>query len=176
VRKNALVRQAVTVFVAFHIVAIALWALPVDPALTGLVQTVLGPYFSLVGLRQEWSLFAPDPMISNSYVDAQVTLGNGESQNWSFPQLDGLGLAKRYSKARYRKYTGWLYRKPYRYAWHDAARYIARQFKDAASPPLTVRLIRHWAAIPPPGSASEGSPAWRSNVFYVYAVHPEDLQ
>jgi hypothetical protein len=128
-----------------------------------------------VGLRQEWSLFAPDPMVANSYVDAQVTLESGELQSWSFPQLEGLGFAERYSKARYRKYTGWLYRKPYRYAWHDAARYVARQFKDAASPPLTVQLIRHWSTIPPPGSPTEDSPP-RTNVFYVYAVHPEDLQ
>jgi hypothetical protein len=42
-RRNALVRRAITVFVAFHIVAIALWAFPVNAALTGLLQTVVGP-------------------------------------------------------------------------------------------------------------------------------------
>lgn len=171
-----LARLLLTLFIAFHIVSIALWALPINASLTRLVQKRLGPYFSLIGLRQEWSLFAPDPISANSYVDAQIVLQNGDVRTWTFPRLEGLGLKERYGKARYRKFVGWLYRKRYAYAWPDAARYVARQLKNSAVPPRTVKLVRHWARIPPIDSDDDTPPAWQSNVFFVYQILPGDLE
>jgi hypothetical protein len=165
-----------TLFIAFHIVFIALWVLPFNASLTGLLRKWIGPYFSLTGLRQEWSLFAPNPISVNSYIDAQVVLQNGDLRIWTFPRLDGLKFTERYSKARYRKFVGWLYRKNFAYAWRDAARYAARQFKGSATPPRTVKLIRHWARIPPITSEDDVLPAWHSTVFFVYQIPPDDLK
>jgi hypothetical protein len=168
-------RPAATLFIAFHIIAIAFWVFPLNASLTRLVRRSIGPYFTFIGLRQEWSLFAPEPIAANSYVDAEVTFANGDRRNWSFPRLETLGFRERYSKASYRKYTGWLYRPAYKYAWPDAARYVARQFRYSISPPATVQLVRHWAGIPAIGSAGETLPAWQNTVFFVYRVLPGDL-
>jgi len=173
---NRWARLLVTLFIAFHLASITLWVLPVNASLTGFLRKSIGPYFSLMGLRQEWSLFAPDPIASNSYVDAQVILENGDSRTWTFPQLEGLDFRERYSKARYRKFTGWLYRKNFEYAWPDTARYVASQFKGSSSAPRTVKLIRHWSRIPPITSGRDIPPAWHSIVFFVYQIPPGDLE
>jgi len=174
-RLHRLVRPLLTLFIAFHVISIGLWALPINASLTGLLQKWIGPYFAIIGLRQEWSLFAPDPIAANSYVDAQVVLQNGDVRFWAFPRLAGLELQERYSKARYRKFEGWIYRKRFAYAWPDAARYVARQFKDSANPPRTVRLVRHWARIPAIAS-QDTAPAWQSTVFCIYQIQPDDLK
>jgi len=173
---HKLTRPLVTLFILFHLVFIAVWALPLSNSLTHLPRKFISPYFSWLGLHQEWALFAPNPIAANSYVNAQVTLENGDLRTWDFPQLEKLGFKERYSKARYRKYVGWLYRRGFNYAWPDAARYIARQFKDSAIRPRTVKLIRHWALIPPITLADDSQPIWRSTVFFVYQVQPGDLQ
>lgn len=167
-------RRLTTLFIAFHLVAITLWVFPVNASLTGFLRKTVGPYFSLMGLRQEWSLFAPDPISANSYIDAQIVLENGDVRTWAFPRLESLDFAGRYSKARYRKYTGWLYRDGFAYAWPDAARYIARQFKRSAAPPRTVSLTRHWARILPITAGHYTQPIWHSSIFFVYQVPPDN--
>jgi hypothetical protein len=169
-------RLLLTLFIAFHLVSITLWVLPFNASLTGLLREWIGPYFSLMGLRQEWSLFSPNPIAANSYIDAQVVLQNGDLRIWTFPRLEGLKLTERYSKARYRKFAGWLYRRRFAYAWRDAARYVARQYNSSAMPPRTVKLIRHWAWIPPIDSEDDTPPAWHSTVFFVYQIPPDDLE
>ena len=171
-----LVRLLPTLFIVFHVVAITLWVLPINASLTGLLRKWIGPYFSLVGLHQEWSLFAPDPIAANSYIDAQVVLQNGDMRIWSFPRLQGLDFKERYTKARYRKFEGWLYRRRFAYAWPDAARYVARQFKTSTVPPRTVNLVRHWARIPPIASGRDTLPAWHSIVIFVYRIPPDELE
>lgn len=165
-----------TLFIAFHTVLIALWVFPVNSSFTDFLRRCIGPYFSLVGLNQEWSLFAPDPIEANSYVDAQVVFENGDVRNWSFPRLETLQFKDRYRKARYRKFTGWLYRRNFRYAWKDAARYVAAQFKGAEAPPRTVKLIRHWARIPPMNSEGDEPPIWHRTVFFVYQIPPGGVE
>jgi hypothetical protein len=176
---HKLARLLPTLFIAFHVVAITLWVLPLNRTLTRAVRKCIGPYFSLMGLQQEWSLFAPDPLVVNSYVDAHVALQNGEVRIWTFPQLETLDFKERYSKARYRKYAGWLYRNDFSYAWPDAARYVARQFQSSASRPRSVDLVRHWARIPPLTSDRDERdtvPEWRSNIFFVYQIPPDELK
>ena len=167
-----------TVFVAIHIVGIALWVFPVNASLTRIVRKGIGPYFSLVGLQQEWSLFAPDPITANSYVDGEVVLENGEVRTWSFPRLESMDFKERYGKARYRKFGGWLYRRNYAYAWADAARYAARQFRGADSPPRTVKLIRHWERMPSmsTGGRAAAVQTWHSIVFFVYQIPPDETK
>jgi hypothetical protein len=169
-------RLLLTLFIAFHLVSITLWVLPFNASLTGLLRKWVGPYFSLMGLRQEWSLFAPNPIAVNSYIDAQVVLQNGDLRIWTFPRLEGLKFTERYSKARYRKFVGWLYRRRFAYAWRDAARYVARQYNSSAMPPRTVKLIRHWAWIPPIDSEDGAPPEWHSTVFFVYQIPPDNLE
>ncbi|HLK68172.1 MAG TPA: DUF5819 family protein [Bryobacteraceae bacterium] len=169
-------RRAAMAFIAFHAVAITLWVIPFNDTLTALVRRYVGPYFSLLGLHQEWSLFAPDPIATNSYVDAEVLLRNGEMRVWNLPKLEGLGFQERYSKARYRKFTNWLYRDSYSYAWPDAARYIARQFKSSPVRPLTVSLVRHWARIPAIDAGDDTPPEWHRSVFFVYQIPEVDLE
>jgi hypothetical protein len=165
-------RLVVSVWIVLNVAVILLWVFPFGTPL----RQFIAPYLSVTGLRQNWSLFAPDPMSTNSYVDAEVVMENGDVRVWGFPQLQSMGFQERYGKARYRKFTGWLYRDEYSYAWRDTARYIARQFKDSAVPPQSVHLLRHWSRIPPINARHEAESEWRNAVFFVYQIAPEDLQ
>lgn len=170
-------RRAISAFLAFQIAAIASWCLPVNSQLNDRWKQTIGPYMRWSGLFQAWDMFAPDPVKLNSYVDAQVTFRNGASRTWSFPRMDRLGLVDRYFKERYRKFsTEYLRMDTFAAMWPDAARFIARANFDAANPPVTVQLTRHWSEIYPPTESGLGERSpWRKFAFFTYSVKPGDL-
>ena len=170
-------RRAISAFLAFQLVAIASWCLPINSLLNDRWKQAIGPYMRWSGLFQAWDMFAPDPVKLNSYVDAQVTFRDGTSRTWAFPRMDRLGLADRYFKERYRKFsTEYLRMDSFSALWPDAARYIARANFNRANPPVAVQLNRHWSEINPPTESGLGERGpWREFTFFSYPVKPGDL-
>ena len=97
-----------------------------------------------------------------------------------------LGLWERYHKERYRKWVENVIGSGDDRLRTDAARYVARQFGDAASPPVTVHLILRWTdlelARSPSGQVLGTALLDRrvphahpsSELLFRYAVRPED--
>lgn len=169
-------RIIATAFIAFHLVAVIVWAMPLDTPLTVGIRDSIRGYMLWTGLFQKWDMFAPDPSKLNNYVSATVTYRDGRASVWEFPRMENLGIVDKYFKERYRKYACDNLRLDTRsQLWPDAARYVARA--NASEQPVEVDLVRHWSEVPPPGPHGEPPPSpWSQYTFFRYTVQPGDLR
>ena len=173
---SRLKRGVISAFLAFHLVAITCWAVPLDTPLLLAIRNAVRPYFLWSGLFQAWNAFAPAPKAINSWVEAIVIYQDGRVATWKFPRMDQLSLSERYYRERYRKFIENLKEDSSVALWPDASRYIARLNNHAPSnPPEIVMLIRHWTDISPGASASS-TQASHVQIFYEYKVQPQDLR
>jgi hypothetical protein len=167
---------AINLFLAFHIVAIACWCVPLNLPLFPLCRKIVRPYFLWAGLFQTWDMFAPTPWVSNSYVEAVVIYKDGSRQSWSFPRMEQLSITDRYFKERYRKFSEVLQIDQNDALWPDVARRIARLNSTPANPAKTIILMRRWSLIiPRPDGSYQPEPS-DQHVLLGYGVKPEDLQ
>lgn len=138
----------------------------------------LSRYATVLGLRQDWMMFAPNPMRENTFIDAEITYRSGRKSIWTFPQMQELGYVERYAKERYRKFANErLWVKDASPLWPDAARYIARLNREPSDPPQIVKLAHYRCIIPwaPPPGEEPPPDRWEREVFFTYTVKPGDL-
>ena len=174
-------RAVIHTFVLFHVTAIAAWSFmstesksPVDRT----IRSAFGWYLFPTGLWQAWNMFAPNPGMSNVYLEAEVTLRDGSRATWKFPRMDELTYVQRYRLERYRKWGNervWAGGNPDPVIAADAARFAARQVERAGNPAIKVELVRYRAQIPSPkrgGLAPHDQPVpeWDRKVFFTLEV------
>jgi hypothetical protein len=169
-------RLAINVFLAFHILAIALWSIPFDTPVSAPVKKLVRPYFVWAGLFQSWDMFSPSPWQLNSYVEAIVIYRDGSRKPWSFPRMEQLSLIESIPKERYRKFAEALQRDENDVLWADVARRIARLNTTPSNPVKTVILVQKWSRIVPGADGSYQPQAWDQHILYGYGVKPEDLR
>ena len=180
-------RAAISCLLVAQLTIMASQAIPVDfypvtalhgkAALTA-IQGELSHYATALGLRQDWMMFAPNPMRENTFIDAEITYRSGRKRIWTFPQMQELGYAERYAKERYRKFANErLWVKDASFLWPDAARYIARLNREPSDPPQIVKLAHYRCIIPwAPAPGEQPEPErWEREVFFTYTVNPGDL-
>ncbi len=166
-------RIAITAFLLFHIVAIVTWAVPLNTLLLSSIKNRVAPYMLWSGLSQNWALFSPNPISIDSRLEAEITYGDGSMGAWKFPLPQDFDYP--YFKERGRKWANDGVRMDENSGlWPDVARYVARLNNNRNSPPVTVKLVRHWSDIAPPGS-SQPEPGHQF-LFFTYSVKPGDLQ
>ena len=180
-------RAAISSLLLAQLTIMASQAVPVDfypvTALHGKwlltkLRDGLSPYATVLGLRQDWMMFAPNPMRENTFIDAEITYRSGRKSIWTFPQMPELGYAERYAKERYRKFANErLWVKEASFLWPDAARYIARLNREPSDPPKIVKLAHYRCIIPwaPPPGEEPPPDRWEREVFFTYTVNPGDL-
>ena len=166
----------INLFLAFHIVALVCWCVPVDSPLISLGRDLVRPYFLWSGLFQSWDMFAPIPKSANTYIEAVVVYKDGSKITWTLPRMEQLSLTEKLFKERYRKFADNLQREENDDLLHDAARYIARLNSSPGRPVKTVTLIQKWSFIVPRADGSYVPEPWRQHVLLGYGVRPEDLQ
>jgi hypothetical protein len=167
---------AINAFLVFHILAITCWCIPINSPLIPLCRDLVRPYLSWSGLFQSWDMFSPNPRSANDYLEAIIIYKDGSTRLWSFPRMELLSLTERYVKERYRKFEENLQKGEYSDLRPDAARYIARLNGGPSNPPQTVMLVVRWSEIIPSADDGYDRGPWNMNVFYSYAVKPEDLK
>ncbi|HEY7302617.1 MAG TPA: hypothetical protein VH601_00770 [Bryobacteraceae bacterium] len=167
-------KAAISLFIAFHIIAITCWSIPSNAALVMAVRGAVRPYMLWSGLFQAWDMFAPSPRSVNAHVEAAVILRDGRIQTWKFPRMEQLSLPSRSFKERYRKFVENLQEESHNAIWPDVARYIARANNNPSDPPQIVMLIRYWSDIVPE-KFYRPRPE-RARIFFEYNVKPEDLR
>jgi len=171
-------RAIISGFILVNLVVILSWSLPVNSLLVSVAKRAVGPYMMWSGLWQGWNMFAPDVPAATTHVEAELIRRDGRTTDWKFSSPPDYGYYRRYFMERRRKFSNdHLRLDTSAELWPDAARYVARLNNDPANPVDTVRLVRYWAPIPPPGSAQPRNPAhWNRYVFFTYPVKPEDLR
>ena len=140
--------KSISAFVIAYIVIATVYLSPPSPWRDIALQP-LQPVIDYVGLRQDYCLFAPDPLKENVDLSAEVTLANGEKEIWTFPRMDKLGFLERIVKERYRKF-GDEHLLEKTYLWPDFCRYLAATYAGKGKRCVSITLIKHWAEIPPP--------------------------
>lgn len=103
-------------------------------------------YFSM---WRGWSMFAPNPLRSNNFVDAVVKFQDGSNIIYNFQDDDGL-LQRYFFGERYRKYmTDALRLENKNFLWEDGAKFVLRKIAPIhfRKKPKTVTLRRRWQKI-----------------------------
>lgn len=175
-RLRAITRIAINIFIAFHILAIAVWCIPLNAPALPQLRNFIRPYFLWSGLFQSWDMFSPRPWAINSYVEATVIYKDGSRKTWAFPRMEQLSITQRFLQERTRKFTEALQRDENDVLWADVARRIARLNSTASNPVKTVILIQKWSPIVPSTDGAYHPQPWDQHILYGYGVKPEDLK
>ena len=142
--------------------------------LNRMVRARLAPYVIPPGFGQQWDMFAPNPPLSNSLLEAEVTLADGSRTTWRFPRMNEMGLFERYRFERHRKWASERVvaggRPPAPVA-DAAARYAARQVEVPGNRPTKVKLVRYRSRTPSPRGPrlrphTEPPRDWERHVLY----------
>jgi hypothetical protein len=120
----------------------------------------------ILGVEQEWGVFAPDPRPTSLQLEARVTFVNGTTATWHLPEGSNVG-----ENLRYYRWRKWLERArsdSYTDIWEPTARWIATLYDDRSSPVETVELVRrfHDNAIRDP------QPPYKEFVYYTLELDP----
>jgi hypothetical protein len=169
-------RIAISIFLFFHIVAIALWCTPLDSPLIAEGKGFIRPYMVWSGLFQSWDTFAPSPKSVNAYLVGSVITKDGLVHPWNFPRMEQLSFPERYYKERYRKFVENLQDSRNSALLPDVARHLARLYNNPMNPPEIVMLIVYWSDITPPVNGSHHSERPSARILFEYRVTPEDLK
>jgi hypothetical protein len=137
----------------------------------GRIREPLVGALSVFGLYQpEWRLFAPNVHKTNSYLTAEVVLANGATRYWSSPDFGDRSQREKFAEGQLPKLYDNVRLDRNRAVWRPFAEWVAREVapNDRVR---SVRLVRHFAEIPPPGpetwsAALPQRSEYRAHVFY----------
>src|SRR6185312_14829620 len=102
---RSILRDAISIFILFNLIAIICWAVPFNFSLTRDIKNLVRPYMLWTGLFQSWDTFAPNPKSTNSYLEAIAITQSHQQKFWVFPRMEQLSFGERYRKERYRKFA-----------------------------------------------------------------------
>ncbi len=178
-------RRLVSLFIVWHLFAMAIWLLPSSSTgggytpLVGLFAPVVRPYMMGTAFAQSWNMFAPNPDKTDVYLEARITYADGEKRAWFFPRMVHMGYVRRYQEERWRKMVEVATHGNAATVGPALARYAARvNSADAQNPPVSVEMIQHTRTVPPPG---QPMPPYAESPLLpgasaVTAIRPEDLR
>jgi hypothetical protein len=168
-------RNVISAFILVHLVAITLWAVPYDLSFIVRARDLIQPYMRWTGLFQTWNMFAPNPILKNTYIKAVVITEHHHIHTWDYPRMDQLGFGERYRKERYRKFAENLLEDRNSLLLADVVKHIARFYNDPDDPPEKVILLKYETEIRP-WISNGNEPAPPPSVLYEDYIDPADLR
>jgi hypothetical protein len=166
-------RILINAFILWHLFALTIWLLP-ESALRQSWIGLVSPYMTWTGFMQSWSLFSPNPAPMEVYVEARITYADGRARSWVYPRMVNMGYLERYRRERFRKLIEMAHPDENRVVWPSLARYAARRNNlNPGNPPVSVALVRHFRAIPPPGLLFA---PFKTYLFFQMPVRSGDLR
>lgn len=190
------VHPLVVAFVAFHVVAITIYALPKpsDGILNGSVtprgsdsflkynQQVLKEsapiygYLYVTGFWQYWDMFAPDPAQVDLWCSAEIEYLDGTKKEVNYPRIYDLTIPQKFIYERHRKYYERVNQENNRFLWPSFGQYLAYQnANDPNNPPVKVTLKRHFQAVMRHDNPQPKEPPYSTITFYWYIVDQQKL-
>lgn len=166
-------RVLVNLFILWHLFSMTIWLLP-ESDLRQKFAGLVTPYMTFTGFMQGWTMFSPNPANMDFYVEARITYADGRARSWNFPRMIRLGYLDRYRQERWRKLIENGNQDENQMVWPSLAGYAARRNnRYPGNPPVTVALVRHFRAVPPPGNSFA---SFRTYTFYTRPITAQDLQ
>lgn len=114
---------------------------------------ILADYLTFIGAKQNWNMFAPNPIRYDRWVDAEVLLSDGSTVYEVFPRPYKESYGQSFIKERYWKFIEAAASEQHAVLWPQLATYLARKRfeKDSENPPVHIKLRRHTRLVMPPG-------------------------
>ena len=158
-------RALLSAFLVIALAAIFVVNLPASK-LRSTASDATGPVIDVLGLNQNWSVFAPDPRRESIGMEARVTFADGRHETWR-PYVGG-NLVGHYRDYRWGKWVENARLDQNRKLWPGLAAWVARHAEDDGGARVRkVALIRRWRELEPPGAASNEGPQ-RLYLFYTW--------
>ena len=154
--------------ISVGVVVTVLAVLVVDMPASQLRADLIGPagwFVRVVGLDQDWGVFAP-PRTMSLFVEGRVDDADGTTSVWANPLRPGPGA---YTDYRWHKYEEHLRLDAEQELWAPYARYLADRARAAGRTPVRVSLVRRWAQTLPPGPGPDHG-LWHEYTFFVMPV------
>lgn len=169
-------RIGVTLFVCWHLMAIAIWTLPQISVQYPVLGSWVRAYLTTTGFNQGWTMFSPNPYSLDVYVECRIHYSDGTVRSWNYPRMYDLNYWTRYQKERWRKYVEVANLDQYKYLWPSMATYAAKMNNIyPGNPPTMVDLVSHKHTVPAPMPGTPDN-AWQTFQFTSVAITPEDLK
>lgn len=158
-------RALLSVFFVVVLGSVVVWNIP-DSGLKSATVGAVRPFVEVVGLDQNWSVFAPNPRRMTLDLSARIDFADGSSTTWQLP-LHADPILTPYRTYRWQKWMEHVRSDENTGLWDPAAKWLAERYADEGTV-VQVTLIRHWYDTPPPGESGE-RPAWNEYAFHTYA-------
>lgn len=149
-------KSIITAFVLLNVSIMIVDGLPDQSTLGARFMQLVERYQALTMLYQPWAMFAPNPMNTTAFIEADLTFADGSTSTWKLPRpVNSSGLRKFLTADRYRIYgQETLLPGQNDLAWFDLARYITRQQmakSPEGSPAITSIVFKRFSSrIQPP--------------------------
>ena len=192
------VHPLVVFLVAFHVLAITIYALPkpMDAVMEGKVEpniiqgalaynqkvikesSPIYGYLLPTGFWQYWDMFAPDPAQTDYWSDAEVTYLLGQTKTFSYPHIKNLSLGQKFIYERHRKFYERVNMDTVQAAYLRAtfAQSIAFQMADdPQNPPVKVVVTTHFLPVPRHDKPVAAEPPYSKILLIAYVVDQHKL-
>lgn len=184
----------VKLFVAFHLIAILIWALPYAPApvRNGAVSPIgsdyillaneryakqfplVRTYLATTGFWQYWDMFSPNPADTDVWGDALIVREDGTRETYAYPRMFTLNLWDKFLLERYRKFYERAHRPENQFLWARFAAVVASKVDhDPKNRPIEVQLRRHEQVLGGPDNPE--LPPYIDETYFVWKVSWRDL-
>lgn len=96
----------ILMFIALNVAMMITAGLPDKSEVGRRFLRLISPYQSFFALDQNWSMFAPNPSSTNSYVEAVIRFTDGSTERWTFPRASQISSVDRFTAGeRFRKFS-----------------------------------------------------------------------
>lgn len=164
---DTLVSILVNLFIGAFLLFAWAWNEPKGAVLRRLVWR-FREQISWLGLRHDWSMFAPEPVRVERRLEAEVCLAGGEVIVWKAARLDQMSCWRAFLSARDRKYQTNLLQNRVRRLQPALAEYVARIHADRGLEVERVVLVRRLRLIPDPRAEEALLQPFERTVLYTH--------
>lgn len=167
-------RAVISVLIAVLLLCVLVTQLPAGSYARKTLSSRTQPMLNMIGLDQNWGVFAPDPRRESLELFARINYPDGGTETWRPP--DRNPVIGTYSDYRWRKLIENVIGDDGKGALsQQLAIWVAREQRGRSDAPSTVTLVKRSAANQPPGSRLAKEPFAESQ-FYELSVRPEMLK
>ncbi len=148
-------RVLISAFIVVHLAALTVYNMPTcvirDRALGFAVN-----YMFPLGLWQNWSMFAPNPMQNTLTLEALAIDKNGMMHNFVFPKMSDFSIWQGVPRVRHSKFTSYFANDEFAVLREVGARHVIRELKIPPEAfPVEVELRFVVRDTPPPGTVPD---------------------